>query len=338
MTDQAAAEGTITAGLDRFLRAKLPTATDLRITDLRRVATGLSRENWPFDVAWREGSVEVRHDLIMRRDPVGSVLDTDRLQEFQMLQALQGSRVPAPRPFWVDRDGHWLGRPFIVMERCAGECDYFVLSGGRLRLEEPVRLRLARRFVEILAAIHTFDWRAAGLDQVLPGAEGGAGAALAEWEATLDRQELEPQPELRFIASWLRRNLPERQATVLVHGDFKPGNALIRDGDVAAMLDWELAHLGDPLEDIGWVTNPVRQREHLMPGLWERADLYRAYEELTGLRVDEDAVHFWRVFANFKLATIALTGVRSFCDGRSDRIYTGVRPLLRRIFALMEEG
>jgi len=332
------ADPEVEAGLRRFLHAQLPRATDLHITNLHRVPTGLSRENWPFDARWREDGDTVELALIMRRDPVGSVLETDRLQEFAVLTALEGSAVPAPRAHWVDAEGAWVGRPFIVMERLRGECDYFVLTGGRLQLAEAARARLARRFCEILAAIHRFDWRAAGLDRVLPGADGGAAAALDEWERYLDRQELEPQPELRLIASWLRRRLPERQATVLVHGDFKPGNALIENGDVTAMLDWELAHLGDPLEDIGWVTNPVRAAEHLIPGVWERADLYRAYEELTGFQVDEAAVQFWRVFANFKLATIALTGVRNFCEGRSDRVYSGVRPLVRRIFALMEEG
>ena len=338
MPDQAdGPDGVNEANLARFVHAQEPAATDLSITGLHRSPTGLSRENWPFDVSWGEGDARVRHRLILRRDPIGSVLETERLPEFRLLQALHDSAVPTPRPFWVDPEGRWLNRPFVVMERCEGVCDYFVLNGGQLQLPEADRLRLAHRFCEILAAVHRFDWRGGGLDRILPGAQGDAVDALAEWEAYLERHALEPQPELALVASWLRRHAPDRQATVLVHGDFKPGNALIQDGEVGAMLDWELAHLGDPLEDIGWVTNPVRRREHLIPGVWERSDLYETYEAFTGFRVDEDAVHFWRVFANFKLATIALAGVHAFCDGRSDRIYMGVHRLLDLIFVLMEE-
>jgi aminoglycoside phosphotransferase (APT) family kinase protein len=120
-----------------------------------------------------------------------------------------------------------------------------------------------------------------------------------------------------------------------VHGDFKPGNALV-DGDrIAAMLDWETAHLGDPLEDLGWITNPVRAREHQIQGLWERADIVAAYSAATGHSVEEEELTWWNVFSCWKLAVIVLTGIHAFVAGTFDWVHQSptwlVRAMLRMI-------
>jgi aminoglycoside phosphotransferase (APT) family kinase protein len=106
-----------------------------------------------------------------------------------------------------------------------------------------------------------------------------------------------------------------------VHADFKPGNALLQGDRVAFMLDWELAHLGDPLEDLGWITNPVRRREHQIPGVWERQQLIARYEQATGITVSDEALRWWNVLANFKLSVIVLTGLAAFVEGRYDRAF-----------------
>ena len=200
-----------------------------------------------------------------------------------------------------------------------GICDYFVLNG-----DQPLaaRVALAERFCDVLVSIHQVDWRGLGLDSVLP--DPGAAAslvALDHWEAVLRKHQLEPLPELDLVAGWLRAHAPSSPGTVLVHGDFKPGNALLRGDDVGVVLDWETAHLGDPLEDLGWVTNPLRRREHQIPGAWTAAELLFRYRESTGVVVAEEALQWWRVLANFKLAVIGLTGVAAFVDGRYDRAH-----------------
>jgi aminoglycoside phosphotransferase (APT) family kinase protein len=325
--------------LQHLIAARVEEATDIEITNLTRTSSGYSRENWPFDVSWRvPGSdARVRHQLIMRRDPIGSVLVTDRRVEFAVLRALEGTAVPAPRPLWLDEEGEFLGRPSVVMERCQGLCDWYVLSGGVSQLPEDRRLVLAQRFCELMATIHAVDWRSVHLDDVFvdPGSD-GAGAAIAEWERYLHEQQLEAQPELEVVLSWLLENKPVAQKTVLVHGDFKPGNVLIDGDKIVVMLDWETAHLGDPLEDVGWVTNPLRAREHQIPGVWEREHLCRYYESITGCVADEAAVHFWNVFANFKLTAIMLTGVRTAVEGRGDRVFTGPSRLLDLLFRMIE--
>jgi aminoglycoside phosphotransferase (APT) family kinase protein len=291
----------------------------VRIEGLRRTSAGFSRENWVFDAAWTAQGATQTASLIARRDPPGSVLVTDRQQEGAVLHAMEYSPVPTPRVRWLDAHGVRLGRPAVIMDLVKGVCDGFVLNGSR-PLER--RVDIAHRLYDHLAEIHRFDWRAHGLDKVLedPG-PGAATVAVDHWERELRAVQLEPEPELEVVLAWLRAHAPRAQVTTLVHGDFKAGNVLLRDDDVVAVLDWETAHLGDPLEDIGWVTNPLRAGEHRIAGVWEPEDLIRRWSDRTGFDADEPSIEWWRVLANLKLSVIVLTGVHAFVDGRLDRCY-----------------
>lgn len=320
--------------LTKFVAAQLGDPEGLELRGVRRTSAGLSRENWVFDASWRDGDTVVDEALILRRDPPGSVLLTERAVEVAVLRALEGTAVPAPRVRWADEDGVHLGRPSVVMRREAGECEYFCLTSDARPLD--VRIALAHEFVGTLASLASLDWRALGLGPVLadPGTH-GAVAALDHWEGELRRVQREPLPEMEVVLAWLRARAPEAQATVLVHGDFKPGNALVQGDHLAVVLDWETAHLGDPLEDLGWITNPVRQREHQIPGVWERAQIAAFWSERTGFHVDDVELRWWNIFANFKLAVIGLTGVAEFIDGKMDRPYNAPISLCRIMYDLM---
>ena len=285
------------------------------IGELQRTSAGFSRENWVFDATWGGE----RRDLIARRDPVGSVLETDRRVETAVLRAMGATAVPSPTLRWVDLSGARLDRPALIMDLVPGTCDGWVLNGPR-PLEQ--RVELAHRMYDELAAIHLVDWQALGLGGALedPGPK-AALAAVDHWEGELRRVQLGPEPELAYVLAWLRANAPANERTVLVHGDFKPGNLLLHDDQVSAVLDWETAHLGDPHEDLGWVTNPLRQGEHRIAGAWEPQDLLDRWAERTGMAVDPAAVRWWQVLANVKLSVIVLTGSRAFVEGRLDRIH-----------------
>jgi aminoglycoside phosphotransferase (APT) family kinase protein len=302
-----------------------------RVEDLRRTSAGFSRENWNFDLV--DGAQ--RRPLIARRDPVGSVLDTDRSVETAILRALEATDVPAPRVVWSDADGERLGRPTLVMERATGDCDWFVLNGERAL---DVRLDLAHQLCDRLADIHLVDWRAVGLGDVLedpgPGTR-AAHRAIDHWEAELRRVELEPQPELEVVLAWLRAHAPTAPATTLVHADFKPGNVLLTGDEVTLVLDWETAHLGDPQEDLGWVTNPVRAGEHRIEGAWTPTDLLDRWSARTGLAYEPVAVRWWNVLANLKLCVIVLTGTRAFVEGRYDRLHQAPLALSRVLLDLI---
>lgn len=332
----ANADTVIADRIRTFVASQLGPEADVAVHNVVRVGVGRSRENWLFDATWRLGNGEVREPLIVRRDPEGGLLETDRATEFAVLRALESTAIPAPAVRWLDPDGGFLGRPSLVMVREPGTCDYFVLADdGR-----PVarRVDLARRLCELLAGVHQVDWRAAGLGSVFddPGS-GAAAAAVDHWESILRRDQVEPYPELELAARWLRANAPQSPATVLVHGDFKVGNVLLDDDDqIIALLDWELATLGDPHEDLGWVTQPLRTREHFVAGHWEADELLAHYEHVTGRSVDPRAVAWWNVMSCYKTAVMQSSGLRSFVEDRSDVLYQPTAEVLGTLLDLIE--
>jgi aminoglycoside phosphotransferase (APT) family kinase protein len=311
-----------TERIAEYLRSKLREADGLEVTNLARIPGGASRETWSFDAAWREKGTDIARGFILRRDPDASLLETERDAEFRVMDAVGSRGVPVPRMYWLEPGGDWLERPFFVMERLDG-CE----ASAQQLLTDPRFIRahpqIVRGFVDVLARIHALDWRELGLD-FLPAPEDASACAMMEiekWEEVVGKQALEPQPVLSAAFRWLRHHPPPpAQRIVLVHADYRTGNFLADEsGTILAFLDWEMAHIGDPMEDVAWACiRPWRWAgNERIGGLMERQEFYRLYEEATGLTVDAEAMRFWEVLGNVKLAAIFLTGGRSFCDGRT---------------------
>lgn len=308
-------EGDLRLVLRDFIASHLPGADNILITGLTRLGGGASTENWSFDAAWFEGGTPVAQQLILRRAPDHEVVVTTRAQEFRILQAVNKTPIPAPRAFWMDGDGTFFQRPAMVLERCGGYADRKMLNGT---LARETRLGLASEMVDILVALHNLD--ASALD--LPREEGySAPGQLAILGEEMRRNEIEPMLELRLAEWWLRDNLPPPpRRQVLVHGDFRPGNMLVQDGRISAVLDWELAHRGDPMEDLGWYLAPNYRAEHFIEQAWTPEDFIRHYEAISGIAVDRAALRFWRIFAVYKLCLIALATITAFRRGDRNRI------------------
>ncbi|MTD14832.1 phosphotransferase [Nakamurella sp. YIM 132087] len=313
--------GRITRQLTDFLAGKPDGAG--RVTNVRRAGSGRSRDNWLFDLVGPAGTEE----LILRTDPDGGLIDTDRAVEFEVLRGLAGSGLPTPTARWLDTTGEPFGRPGLIMGRLPGRCDYRVLRDPARPTAE--KRELAAAFCDLLAAVHGVDHRALGLDRTLP--DPGPAAARAEldrWTAVLRQDQLEPWPELDYAAAVLAEKAPECAARVLVHADFKPGNILVDAGRVSALLDWELAHLGDPLEDLGWVTQPLRSAEHTIENDWTAEHLIAHYEQATGITTDRAALAWWVAFSSYKTAVMQVSGLRAFLEGRADEPYRPTRRVL----------
>ena len=294
------------------------------ITGLTRIYGGASRETWMFTAGWKSGDGIAEEPLILRKDPPASLLDSDRELEYAFYDAFYGSHVPVPRMRWLESDPSWLGSPFFIMDRITG-CD----SNAR-RILEPdyaeAQPRLATRFYEILAAIHAFDWRQSGIARVAaaPKPEECWRVELDHWERIIDEQELSPQPIARAAVRWLRANPPPPARRIsVVHGDYRTGNFLYRrDGEIYGILDWEMAHLGDPLEDLAWSFMEAWEwaRDGRKGGIIDAEEAIRVYETATGEPVDREALHWWDVFSGVKGQAIWLTGARSFQEGRSSEL------------------
>lgn len=307
----------MTEQLADFLRAQMPGVHDLVVTDLERKSGGASRETWAFTAHWTHDGTSSGGDFILRRDPTGSLLESDRAREFHVLRALEGSAVPVPRMHWLDLDGKWLERPFFIMERVAGSAPVGTFPAG---YPPAVQVRVTEQFVDILARIHRLDWRAYRFDFLgVPGpGTDAARTQVAHWHRIYQQESMEPSPILEEAFAWLSTHLPATDLVTLVHGDFRSGNYLFTDdGTVTAMLDWEMVHLGDPMEDLGWACMPFWSGRGLVVGLTTRSDLLTRYERASGIPVAEDRVFFYEVLGTVKMAVIALTGVRSFCDGKT---------------------
>ena len=124
-------------------------------------------------------------------------------------------------------------------------------------------------------------------------------------------------PLLRYAIDWLRSNVACSGTLTLCHGDYRIGNFMLADGTINGIFDWELAHVSDPVEDIAYSGLPLfRGRNPLLSQLLDRETFFNRYEELTGLRVDPDAFHFWTVLGLLKAAASHLRGSRAFEDGR----------------------
>ncbi len=312
------------AAVARYFAARLHDAHDVEVTRLYRIPGGASRETWSVDLRWLESTgKERRQGLIIRRDPEASLVDSDRRIEFDFYRSFADSSVPVPRPLFLETEPRWLERPFFVMERIDG-CE----SQFQALLEPgfaPHRVGLAQRMYEILADIATTPL--AGLPATehtdVPAPDGCWRRELDYWEGVIDANEMEPQPIVRAGIRWLRRHPPPpAQRLSVVHGDYRTGNFLYRDARILGILDWEMAHFGDPLEDLAWSCMPAWQwaRDGKAGGIVDPDEAIRIWQARSRLTVDHTALRWWQAFSCVKAQGIWLTAARAFSDGRAQDI------------------
>lgn len=272
------------------------------IDGLRPLSGGSSHETWGFELA--DGNTVI--PLILRREVERGMLDPDVGSEYQLLCALHDAGVPVPRPWLCAVADSPLGLPFMIMERVLGTD----LRKDLARTEHGRDLAsLAAAAVALQAQLHEVEAaRLPGLEQ-----DFGPAHEVDRWSAVIDAAVLDPRlprphPLLATALTWLRVVAPEPGPAHLVHGDFKANNLLISPAGALTVIDWELAHLGDPVEDLAW-TMLWRTGWDVVGGLHTEAGYVEAYTHLTGRQVNPERLHFWRVFSLVKLWAIFLTGM-----------------------------
>lgn len=292
----------------------------MAISNVFRIPGGASRETWMFDAAWEADGHSHTGAFVLRKDPPASLLTTERELEYSFYRAFEDSAVPVPRMRWLENGSTALGAPFFIMDRILG-CDS---NANRIQEAEytPVRDALARRMYEILTEIHAFNWRGTEIERVVdPPAPGECWKReLDHWERVINENELSPQPIARAAIRWLRANPPPPpQRVTVVHADYRVGNFLYTPDGIHGIVDWEMAHLGDPLEDLAWSFMEAWEwtRDGRKGGIIWAEDAIRVYEEASGTKVDREALHWWDVFGSVKGQAIWLTGARSFQDGKT---------------------
>jgi aminoglycoside phosphotransferase (APT) family kinase protein len=319
MEQAAAFDGeTVAKNLAAFLRRQV--GADVAVSGLKRYTVGFSWITFGFEASWRDESGHRHENLILRLGPPKGLFAPYRaFPQFAALDALSGTAVPVPRAYWYSEELEHFGAPFFICEKVEGEAPLPWVAEGREAFPPPLREALAEQFVAALAALHRFEWRGTALESLGPGVDERSAAPLqiAFWEALLGRWAFRPYPMLEWAISWLKAHRPVASQVTVVHGDYRTGNFLESGGRITAILDWELVHLGDPLEDLGWICmRSFRGRSPYMCHLIERARLYERYEELSGIPVPPAVVQFYEAFGTFKLAVIHVGAARCFEDGR----------------------
>jgi aminoglycoside phosphotransferase (APT) family kinase protein len=300
--------------LQVYLRGRLE-APDLEVTNLARIPGGASRETYRFRA--RYGGKD--RGLILRRDPPASLIETERTTEYRAYEAFHGLGLPVPEPIALELDAAPLERPFFIMEEIEN-CQAGSILGG-----DPFgahAAKIGQQFFTVMGKIAAADPRDVGLSDF----EGEtdirdvAMHEVARWEKVVEEDEIEPQPIVRAAIRWLKKNPPPAaQKISVVHGDYRTGNFLYDSGgNIRAILDWEMSHLGDPLEDLGWAIDPLWSGGNpLVGGMLPREEALAIWEKASGLKADPKALHWWEIFASLKGAAIWISAAREYAQGRN---------------------
>ena len=300
-------EADLAAGLQRLAGALVPGGGT--VVGVQRLSGGASQQTWAFEID-RGGAGRV--PMVLRRAVGGG--ERTRLTvgldaESRLIAAARAAGVPVPAIHHVLRSADGLGQGF-VMEHLDGE------TLGRRIVREArfaaARRVLARQCGEALARIHAMP--TAGL----PALRLGGPQAELQLQIDLHRGHGTARPVFELAFRWLREHLPDEVAQpVLVHGDLRNGNLVVDERGLVGVLDWELAHLGDPMEDLGWIcVHAWRFGGSDLPvgGFGTRADLFEGYVSAGG-RLDAARVHYWEVMGTLKWGVVCEAMLQAWLDG-----------------------
>jgi aminoglycoside phosphotransferase (APT) family kinase protein len=304
-----------------YVSHRVPGALGVSVTDVERIHGGASRQTYRLRLSYDEGGARVDRPLILRKDPPASLIETEREAEFAAYAAFYATPVPVPEALWLENDPKWLGSPFFVMEELQG------FEAGPQQITQPPYAEHATRLGEqkwtILGQIAQADPFALGLDQALEAVEPAESwkRELDYWAAKLDRDAGKPQPVMQAVIRRLRRAPPRPPERLgVVHGDYRTGNFLYdEEGSIHAILDWEMAHLGDPLEDLAWSLNKVFHwaRDGRAGGLMARDEAISIWERSAGREADPESLLWWELFNCVKGQAIWLAAGKEFMAGNN---------------------
>ena len=272
------------------------------MADLQRLSGGASRETWAFALDGAE--------LILQRERPGGIRTGGGMAaEAGLIRAAAAEGVPVADVVATgDGEGDGLGGPWVVARRVDGE----TIPRRILRDDDfaVARSALTAQCGAALAAIHRVDpERVTGLEET---------DQLHQFRELVDVLD-QPHPAFELGFRWLEANRPPPSGRSVVHGDFRNGNLIVGPDGLRAVLDWELAHLGDPLEDLGWLC--VRAWRFGGPGpvggFGEREELYAAYEAAGGRPVDPDVARWWEVLGTLKWGVMCIIQTATHLTGQT---------------------
>ncbi|MEO1101788.1 MAG: phosphotransferase family protein [Pseudomonadota bacterium] len=304
-----------------YAETRMAEASNLEVTQLARIHGGASRETFSVDIAFDGPNGRETKGLILRKDPPDSLIDTDRKVEFAAIRSMTGAGIPAPDALFLEPDQKHLGAPFFVMGRIEGGVP---VNPFRIEEVEPHRQAIGEQFFRHLGSIARVDPATSPLaDEIeTPSPDACWKRELDYWENEIDTNARAPQPISKAAIRHLRRAPPPpAQRLSIVHGDYRSGNYLHDGaGAINAVLDWEMAHIGDPYEDLAWATDPLWSGTdmELAAGLLPWPEAIAIWQESSGCTFDPAAFEWWSIFASVKAMGIWISSARAYADGKND--------------------
>lgn len=303
--------------LTRFLHAE--GYAEVRISKVKRMTGGASKEQFSFKFA-HSGAGEPR-SYVLRMDPLEGIVETCRLREAELLQALVAD-FPVPPVLGVDAEGDLLGNPGLITGFVPGvtkptEYEGQSVSGIGSSYGRYAEI-IAPQFLETLVRLHSWrGWENARLPNFIVPAANSRDAALYQvglWSRVWREDFVEPVPLITLTEQWLRENAPLCEQPCLVHCDYRVGNFMFEEpsGRITSILDWELAHFGDFHEDLAWILQRLfgswdAQGHFLVCGLMERKQFINRYQQLSGRIIDPVALRYYEVMNAWKCAIMDLS-------------------------------
>jgi aminoglycoside phosphotransferase (APT) family kinase protein len=301
------------------LKAHLATAGIEGDIEIQQFGRGFSNLTYLLKAGHRE--------LVLRRAPPGVKIKSahDMSREFKILSRLSKVWKKVPAPLLICEDESVIGSSFYVMERVRGVILRQKTPPG-LELTPERMKRISESTIDTLAEIHTLDYKAAGLHD-LGKPEGYVERQLTGWTDRYRKAQTDEVPTFEEVGKWLFANQPKESGASLIHNDFKYDNVVLDEGasEVIAVLDWEMATVGDPLMDLGttlgyWVEAddpPVFQVMIFgptnLPGNLTRTEIVDRYQAKTGREVKDPVFYF--VYALYKLSVVAQQLYKRYKDG-----------------------
>jgi aminoglycoside phosphotransferase (APT) family kinase protein len=295
--------------LTKYLSAEAGSRVEVEAFERR--SPGFSWITYSFTARDRSGK---SRKLILRVGPAnGLFAPYSVLPQVYALQSMAKSRVPVPGLVSYSQQGANIGFPFFVSEHVAGDVAAPWLGSGAT---EAHRRGIVIQFLNILAELHTIDWQHLPLAELLakiPSGERIERAPLTAWRELVSRPLARYYPLLDWAGLWLHENCPTPPRMTIVHGDYRVGNFLEENGNITAILDWELTHIGDPHEDLGWALVPTfNGGSRKLYGVMERSEVIDRYQNKSGITLSPRSLAYYEAFALYQMAAIQICGIHAF--------------------------
>lgn len=317
------------ASLTAWVQKQMPQARNVTVSDLQKPGMGLSSETFLFDLNWEETGEAKSLGVVLRAAPwgKGSFPDYDLGLQFRIMQKLWDTKVPVARMLWLEEDRSVLGVPFFLMERLEGDVpqDYPSYHGSGMYFEATPEQRTKMWWgaLDAMIELHQLEWQNMGVEFLgVPGTgTDPIDRQIDYWDDYLNHwvkeTPHESHPTMEATLDWLKQNRYAPERLTICWGDARIGNTLYSttNRDVLAIMDWEMAFIGDPEFDLAWFFTLDKQHSKgyglpRLPGTPQDEEIVQRYQQLTGWKVRN--LFYNEVMATFRYGLTMIASLKKF--------------------------